>query len=135
MKIVINRKYGGFGLSQEAILMLADLKGLQITPTKNEWGSIEYWSNTSWDGKYKKPITHKEFMKLSEADRQDYLDHRNKNIFDYRDLPRHDADLVHVVETLGEAANGDHAKLKIYERDWDEDDYTINEYDGMEELI
>jgi hypothetical protein len=135
MKIIINRKYGGFGLSVDAIMMLADLKGLQVTPTKNEWGSIEYWANTAWFGKYRQPITHKEFLTLSEADRQDYIAHRNQNIFDYRTLPRHDKDLVHVVETLGEAANGEYANLKIYERDWDEDDYTINEYDGMEELI
>ena len=133
MKIVINRKYGGFGLSAQAIMMLADLKGLQVTPTKIERHSIEYWANTAWDGKYKQPLTNKEFLKLSEADRQDYLEHRNQNIFDYRKLPRHDKDLVQVVETLGEAANGEHASLKIYE--CDDDFYTINEYDGMEELI
>ena len=36
MKIVINRKYGGFGLSEEAVLLYGDKKGLNIIAKQDE---------------------------------------------------------------------------------------------------
>lgn len=47
-------------------------------------------------------------------------------------LPRHDPDLVKVVETLGKEANGSFANLEveeIYSRL-----YKIDEYDGLERI-
>ena len=75
MKIVINKRYGGFGLSKEAYEYL----GL------------------AWDG------------------------HGN----------RADHKLVECVETLGDIANGQFAKLKVVEIP-DDVEWEIEEYDGVE---
>jgi len=48
------------------------------------------------------------------------------------DLLRHDPLLVRMVETLGEKANGDHAKL--YVREIEQPLYRIDEYDGSESV-
>ena len=52
---------------------------------------------------------------------------------DYYDLPRHDNDLVAVVEELGSEANGDYGSLKI--ATINSDRYRISEYDGWEKVI
>lgn len=38
-KIVYNACYGGFGISDEAVEMYLDLKGLKYTKTEERWGS------------------------------------------------------------------------------------------------
>lgn len=48
-------------------------------------------------------------------------------------MPRHDLNLVLVVETLGEKASGDFAKLEI--REIEGRSYIIDEYDGMENVV
>ena len=82
MKIVINKCYGGFGLSKEAYEYL----GL------------------AWDGHG-----------------YEYRYHGN----------RADHKLVECVETLGDAANGSLAKLKVVEIP-DDVEWEIEEYDGVE---
>lgn len=52
---------------------------------------------------------------------------------DYRDLPRHDKDLVAVVEELGSEANGLCASLRI--ATINSDRYRISEYDGWESVV
>lgn len=52
---------------------------------------------------------------------------------DYYDLPRHDKDLVAVVEELGSEANGMFARIKI--ATINSDRYRISEYDGWEQVI
>lgn len=47
----------------------------------------------------------------------------------YYDIPRHDPDLVAVVEMLGEKANSRYASLAIAEV---KGPYRIREYDGLE---
>ena len=51
----------------------------------------------------------------------------------YYDLPRHDKDLVAVVEELGSEANGMFACIKI--ATINSDRYRISEYDGWEQVI
>lgn len=48
------------------------------------------------------------------------------------DLPRHDSDLVKVVETLGRKANSDFSKLEI--ESIRSRLYKIKEYDGLERI-
>jgi hypothetical protein len=51
------------------------------------------------------------------------------------DLPRHDHDLIAVVEALGcETASGDYAALAIFELP-DGERYRIDEYDGSERVM
>lgn len=52
---------------------------------------------------------------------------------DYHDLPRHDKDLVAVVEELGSEASGTFNSVVIAEIDSDR--YRISEYDGWERVI
>ena len=41
-KVVYNACYGGFSLSDEAVEMYLNLKGLKYTKIKEEWGSSSY---------------------------------------------------------------------------------------------
>lgn len=50
-----------------------------------------------------------------------------------RGISRHHPELVRVVEELGDAANGAHARLDIAEIEGDR--YRIDEYDGMESVV
>jgi hypothetical protein len=104
VKIVINSDYGGFSLSDEAILEYGRLKGLNLV--KDE--------NTSWSVSI--------FYKDTVA---------KENYFEDRDIPRNDPVLVEVVEKLGEAAYGFAANLKIVEIPEDVDWY-VEENDGRE---
>ena len=104
MKIVINGDYGGFSLSDEAILAYGRKKGLNLV--KDE--------NTSWNISI--------FYKGTPA---------KENYFEDREIPRNDPDLVSVVEDLGESANGFAATLKIVEIPEDVDWY-VEENDGRE---
>ena len=104
MKIVINSDYGGFSLSDEAILEYGKRKGLNLV--KDE--------NTNWSISI--------FYKDSVA---------KENYFDDREIPRNDPILVEVVEKLGDAAYGFAANLKTVEIPEDVDWY-VEENDGLE---
>ena len=126
MQVVINRRYGGYGLSHEAIMALAELKGFKLFPIKGEYSTMQYWK------KEHTPLTHKEFMKLSETEREAYLKMKKEFKFEPMYVPRHDKDLVKIVRTMGEAANGPFAHLVIVDA---HKNYDIDEYDGMEKII
>jgi len=84
-KIVINRCFGGFGLSDKACEMYNDRKGFpadMVTPY---------------------------------------------------DIPRDDADLVAIVEELGEKASNRLSALKVVEIP-DDVQWTVEEYDGLEHV-
>jgi hypothetical protein len=85
MKIVINSDYGGFGMSDEAIRMYADLVGFKLYEQVD--GSFTMF----------------------------YRDAELKDYFLDCDIPRDDENLVKVVEALGTAANGKYSELKIVE--------------------
>lgn len=101
-RVVVNRCYGGFGLSHEAMLRYAELKGLSVYPQKQS-GYYLYWLD---------PIE------------------RKKTLYE-SDIERDDEHLVQVVEEMGEAANGDYAELSVVEIP-DDVQWQIDEYDGME---
>lgn len=84
-KIVINRCYGGFGLSEPAWNAYVELAGI--------------------------------------TDRD----------FSYYDVDRDDPYLVQIVEEMGEAADGDFAKLMVVEIPADVN-WEIDEYDGIEHV-
>ena len=104
-KIVINKAFGGFGLSREATIMYLELAG------------IEYTEEPQGD-----------------RDTQTRLGNRiivNNTEFRPYDIDRDDPCLVTVVRRLGSNANGEFAKLKVVEVpagvDW-----VIADYDGQE---
>ena len=98
-KIVINRDYGRFELSDEAYSFIAKKKG---------------WQHACDDYDHSYFITAKNTPPM-------YAD----------DLSRDDPDLIQCLETLGDAANGNHSELKIVEIP-SEVSWVICEYDGIE---
>ena len=107
MKIVINKKYGGFGLSEEAVLLYGDKKGLNIIAKQDQ--AI-------------KTITH---YFLNEV--------KNENLFAEWEIERNDPVLVEVVEQLGDLADTRHTRLKVVEVP-DDVKWYIHDYDGIESV-
>ena len=107
MKIVINKKHGGFGLSEEAVLLYGDKKRLNIIAQQDE---------------KVKTITHY------------YLDEKKDgNQFGEWEIERTDPVLVEVVEQLGDLANSCYSKLKVVEVP-DDIKWYIHDYYGNEEV-
>lgn len=105
MKIVINKCYGGFSLSGEAIVLYGKKKGLKIIAVQDE---------------FVKSLIHC------------YLDKvKDENYFSERDIKRNDPALVEVVDELGEKADGYFSDLKIVEIP-DDVKWIIEEHDGKE---
>jgi len=114
MKVVINTCFGGFGLSQEAFEMLLKKKGIEYEVVKSKTFGFEKESF------YAKGHAGDDKFYLS-----DYAFYDNRS----------DVDLVEVVETLGAAANGHSADLKVVEiPDEVNGNWYIDEYDGREHV-
>lgn len=127
MKVVINKCYGGFGLSQAAMEMYASLKGITLyIEDVDKFGGPTYWTVPA-DQRPKeidwKAATLKERQAYNEA-------YSASHIYE-RDIERNDPDLVKVVEQLGPKANGDYAELKVVEVP-DGVEWGVEEYDGTE---
>lgn len=132
-KVVINRCYGGYGLSHEAVMRYCEIKGITVYPEQGE----DYWKFwTYWTVQPEDRVEEKEgdaFYAMSMEDRIAYNDLRSEQTIYERDIERDDPALVQAVEELGERANGTHAELAIVEIP-DDVEYTIEEYDGNEHV-
>jgi hypothetical protein len=126
MKVVVNKCYGGFGLSARAIMMLYEMgfEGIDATPVE-EYFPIT-WRDTAIEEFKKDPDAI--FGQIFSPDFKFVLTDGCR-IRELRDHPS----LIKVVEELGKAANGRHAKLEIVEIP-DGSPWEIQEYDGMESL-
>lgn len=125
MKVVINKCYGGFGLSHKATMRYAELKGIKLYPHTT-------------DGRKKSGV-----KEWKEGDREPFFlmyytapqTGPKTNDDEYFDRPgredRADPHLIQVVEELGEEANGKYAELSIVEVP-DDVAWEIEEYDGTE---
>lgn len=105
MKIVINRGFASFNLSEAAILLYAKKKNLNLVKDKKN-------SDSNYCNFYINQIADDSF-------------------FSVFDIKRDDPALVETVETLGQEANGRYSKLKIIDIP-DDVDWCIQEYDGLE---
>jgi hypothetical protein len=126
-KIVYNACYGGFSLSDEAIMRYAEIKGITLY-TKQQYGFTHY---------YLCPPEEYDRISAEEKDnpvRPGRFAQSNKLYFSDRDIERTDPILVQVVEELGDRANGSHAKLQIEELPAGTL-YRIDEYDGIESVM
>ena len=128
-KIVVNRCYGGFGLSHEAVMLYAEKAGFKLYKQETAYSFPNYW---------KRPIDELPEFLEGDAWTNATLKQRRKNNELYsecrfydRDLKRDDPILVEVVETLGEKANGQFAKLDVAVVP-DDVNWKIEEYDGSE---
>lgn len=141
MKVVINRCYGGFGLSPRAVARIAEVQGRAcffytgLTEKHPAAGWQDVGSELFWQA-YDVPIetlpSQARWSEMSQADRiasnRAYEDHG----FDFDDK-RTDPVLVQVVEELGEASSGRYADLQVVTIP-DGTEYTIEEYDGLEHV-
>lgn len=108
MKVVINSDFGGFGLSDQAMERLLELK--QIPYTKKVDKNFVYYYTVA--------------QNANEVD--------NQYICEY-DFERDDPALIQVIEEFGEKANGPYSSLKIVQIP-DGVEWTIEEYDGREHV-
>ena len=108
-KIVINKCYGGFGLSTEGFEHYLKLKGIAYESQPSKWEWLE---------------GDKDFYEAGHlgADAH-YLSDRG--------IDRNDPALIQTVEDLGTKANDRYAKLTIIEIP-DDVEWQVDEYDGNE---
>ncbi len=127
MKIVINVCYGGFEISDSAVVRYAELKGIKIYPENDSFGRINYFTVP--------PEVYHETRKMCDTKpegRGRYAE-INGMFFSYYDIERTDPILIQVVEELGEGSWGSCAELKVVEIP-DDVKWKIDEYDGMESI-
>ena len=105
MKIVINRCFGGFGLSDRAIQRYGELAGLNLISKEGGLFGLTWYLNSVDD----------------------------KNYFSVYDIPRDDPNLIQVVEEMDELSWGPYSELAIIEIP-DDVAWTIEEYDGNEHV-
>lgn len=106
-KVVINKCFGGFGVSRAAFLRLRELR---CEEALKEPDIGEKYSDGSG------PRTACAFSESFG-----------------REIPRDDLKLVKVVEEMGDAASANLAKLRVVEIPEDIE-WTIEDYDGMEHV-
>ena len=133
MKVAINRCFGGFGLSHEAVLRYFEIKGITVYPEqgKDHW---KFW--TYWTVKPEDRIESKEgdaFYAMSLEDRRAYNQAHSEQTVYERDIARNDPALIQAIEELGQAAAGQFAEIAIVEIP-DDADWQIEEYDGLEHI-
>jgi len=112
MKIAVNKCFGGFGLSGEAIRFLEANHGVKIYKS---WKDLE---DNKKEG---------ELWGLEDNSYSSITMYSNAEEF------RTDKRVVNVIEKLGKAANGRCAGLKVIEIP-DEIQYEISDYDGIETI-
>jgi len=127
MKVVINKCFGGFGLSHKAIMLYAELKKIKLYPYLDDITKKVYGDRANLDNIDILPWCHYSTVPV---DNEDTL---NKNYWSYRDIPRDDKTLITVVRKLGKEANGKHAELEIIDIP-DGIDWEIDEYNGLESV-
>lgn len=130
MKIVVNKCYGGFGLSPIAIKEYLKLKGKECFFYKKDYKTkmlnrVSVENATTYDLSLTKDYGEKMEENWKSFD-TDY--------FYYNDIERTDLDLIKVIETLGEEkSSGECAKLRVIEIP-DGIEYEIDEYNGIESI-
>jgi len=130
-KVILNKCFGGFDVSNEAYELYAKKKSLELFCY--EW-DIKDMKNPIY--KYAKKdnalFNHyftKDFGNNVQITNEDYEKYNLYLDEDHREDPI----LIEVIEELGEKANGRCGKLKIVEIP-DDLDYVIDKYDGIETL-
>lgn len=109
-KVAYNACFGGFRLSNEAMLRLAELKGLSVYPE-------DYYCITLF------------YLEPKDKANPD----KERPFLDETKLPRHDPELVQVVQEMGKKASGQCANIKL-EKVPSGTLYRIDEYDGNESV-
>jgi hypothetical protein len=132
-KVVYNACFGGFGISAAGIERYAQIKGLTLYPEKEaRFGFTYYWLVPP--DKRGGVLSDDAFWLASMEARQASNALYATLVLEPREIARTDPALVQVVEELGDAANGEHAKLCVADVPTGER-YRIDEYDGSESVM
>ena len=133
MKIVINNRHGGFGLSPEAMALYAEIKGIPLYPEESQpFGSFEivtYW--TVPKEKRSPKVDQSNWHAMSLEEKKASNEAIRESTINDKDIPRDDDALVQVVNKMGKAANNRFSNLKVVEIP-DDVEWEIEEYDGLE---
>lgn len=139
MKLVVNKCYGGFSVSHEAIMRYGELKGYDVVLYTRD-------DDTEADFAVYRRITDEEFETLSlweimyvvnppegetfelHYDDPDLVEFLSTYDFEKR---RAEPEFIQVVEELGTRANGRFANLRLVEIP-DGAEWNISDYDGLE---
>lgn len=137
MKVVLNKCYGGFGLSPKAVKRYAEIKGepcFFFEVVKNHYveKTIEE-VDASWNWVAFKVNNPNEMLGGKKWNYNKYKE-LTWNLTNYEDLDRSDPTLVQVVEELGEEASAKCAKLEVEELNMPSINSLIQDYDGMETI-
>jgi len=116
-EIVINRCYGGFGLSHKGIMEYAKITGIKLYPKIDD---IQKNEKVNFDNAM---VVHYYTSQKME----------DKSYFRTWDIKRDDEALIKVVKKMGKKANGRCADLKIVKIPADVK-WEIEEYDGSESI-
>jgi hypothetical protein len=128
MKIVINRCFGGFGLSEPAMHAYAARKGLTLYPEKDGM------CTTYWKVPADQRPAEIDWSAASLEERRAHNEAYSSAVLYDRDIARDDPDLVAVVESLGSEQSSDrYANLHVVEVP-DGIEWEIDEYDGSERI-
>ena len=137
MKVAYNGCFGGFCLSNLALTEFAKKKGVELTwyeqvGYKHEGKELYKKFNGVPDGgsMSMKPLTVDAGDEIKELPNDSYY---YPSFYDDDDS-RKDEDLIDVIESLGDKANGMCADLKIKEIP-DGASFEISEYDGNESVV
>lgn len=152
MKVVINRCYGGFGLSPRATKRLAELNGRKcyffvhpegrshidlhkkIKATMAEADKAFVWFAYDVPNPDEILPSNENWAAMSMEQRRESNKQWSEHSIEHgRELVRHDSKLVQVVEELGKQASSKLADLAVVEIP-DGVDYEIDEYDGIETI-
>jgi hypothetical protein len=108
MKIIINKCYGGFGLSEDAVSMYLKRKGLQVYIKRHAKFNVYY--------------THP--------------DMRHEDCFSEYGVRRDDPILISLIEEFGSASiGGRHTALEIVEIPDDVVHWSVHEAEGVEWIV
>lgn len=129
-KVILNKCYGGFGISKEAYQLYAKKKCLELYLYKREHvGKEVVYKKVKDDNSIFTTYLTKDFGDNAIINSEDF----SKYHLYIRENYREDSTLIEVVEELGEKANGRYSELEIVEIPYDLD-YVIDDYDGIETL-
>ncbi len=129
-KVILNKCFGGFGVSKKAYELYTKKKGLNLfcyeCDIKDYRNHIYKYAKD--DNLFNHYFT-KDFGDNVQISNEDYEKYSLYLDTRYREDPI----LIEVIEELGEEANNKYSQLKIVEIP-DNLNYTIDDYDGIETL-
>jgi hypothetical protein len=124
-EVVINKCFGGFGLSHDGVMYYAKLKGIKLFADEIRWNDSTVHKFTKKD---KEPICLHYATKMVKTEKE-----LNDNYFSASDIKRDDPLLVQTVKDLGKKSWGKLAELKVVEIPNDVN-WELDEYDGIESV-